>query len=110
MEQVSPRLSLGYLGKVQFDDRIRSGTRFVQLRASGTVSPGPGIAEPNCGQDSKISGLRATICDRDLDQNVFDIGLGIFHQHVEVAMFVEYTRIEQFEFRLILVAASILFY
>src|SRR6202041_211353 len=104
MEPAGIGLSLIYWTKVQFDDGIGSGARFVQLRASGSISPRPRIAEPNCGQNPKISSLRATICDRDLDQNVFDIGLGIFHQHVEVVIFVEYTRIEQFEFWLILVA------
>ena len=94
MEPAGIGLGLVQLRKVQFDDGIGSGARFVQLRASGTVSPGPRIAEPNCGQNPKISGFRATICDRDFDQDVLDIGLGIFHEYVEVAIFVEYTRIE----------------
>jgi hypothetical protein len=59
------------------------------------VSPRPGVAEPNRGKNAQISGFGTTICDRDLDQEVFDIGLGILHEHVEVAILVEYTtRIE----------------
>ncbi|HXP44379.1 MAG TPA: hypothetical protein VN833_29295 [Candidatus Acidoferrales bacterium] len=38
--------------------------------------------------------VRATVCNRHLDQNVLDIGLGIFHGHVEVAIFVEYAPTE----------------
>lgn len=107
MEPAGIGLSLVHWRKVQFDDGIGSGARFVQLRASGTISPRPRIAEPNCGQNPKISSFRATICDRDLDQNVLDIGFGIFHEHVEVSIFVEYTGIEQFEFRWALVALSV---
>src|SRR5579864_9759114 len=99
MEPAGIGLSPVDWGKVQFDEGIGSGARFVQLRTSSTISPRPRIAEPNRGQNPKISSLRATICDRDLDQNVVDIGLGILHAHVEVAIFVEYTGIEQFEFR-----------
>ena len=94
MEPAGIGLSLVHWRKVQFDDGIGGGPRFMQFRASGTVSPGPRVAEPNCWQNSKIRGFRATVCDRDLDQNVFDIGLGIFHEYVEVAIVVEYTRIE----------------
>src|SRR5580693_9571238 len=107
MEPAGIGLSLIHWRKVQFDGGIWSRAYFVQLRASGTVSPRPRITEPNCGQNPKISRFRATICDRDLDQNVIDIDLGIFHEHVEVAIFVEYTGIEQFEFGLALVALSV---
>src|SRR4029077_16769343 len=107
MEPAGIGLSLVHWRKVQFDDGIGRGARSVQPRASGTISPRPRIAEPNCGQNPKISRFRTTICERDLDPNVIDIGLGIFHEHVEVAIFVEYTGIEQFEFGLALVALSV---
>src|SRR4029077_4041443 len=107
MEPAGIGLSLVYWRKGQFDDGIGSGARFVQLRASGTISPRPRIAEPNCRKNSKIGGFRAAVGDSDLDQNVFDIGLGIFHDHVEVAIFVKYTRIEQFKLWLALVAAAV---
>src|ERR1700688_3780086 len=107
MEPAGIGLSLAHWRKVQFDDGIGSGARFVQLRASGTISPRPRIAEPNWWENPKISGFRATVCDRDLDQNVLDIGLGIFHEHIEVAIFVEYPLIEQFELWLALVALSV---
>src|SRR5579864_6053065 len=94
MEPAGIGLSLVHWRKVQFDDGIRSGAPFVQPRASGPISPRPRIAEPDCGQNPKISNCRGAICDRDLYQNVLDTGLGIFHEHVEVAIFVEYTRIE----------------
>src|SRR5581483_3405003 len=42
----------------------------------------------------------SAIRDDDPDQNVFDVGLGIFHLHVEVAVLVENAGIEQFELRI----------
>src|ERR1700688_3796134 len=94
MEPTGIGLRLVQRRKVQFDDGIGSGVRFMQFRASGMVSPRPRIAEPNCGQNPKTSRFRAAVCSRDLDQNVLDIGLGIFHGHVEVAISVEYAGIE----------------
>jgi len=41
-------------------------------------------SKPNRGQNAQIGGFGTTICDRDFDQDIFDIGLGIFHQYVEV--------------------------
>src|SRR5579859_1900252 len=55
MEPAGIGLSPVHWGKVQFDDGIGSGARFVQLRTSSTISPRPRIAEPNCGQNPKIS-------------------------------------------------------
>ena len=48
--------------------------------------------------------FRAAIRSRDLDQDVFDVGLGVFHEHIEVAVLVEYAGVQQFEFRLVLAA------
>src|SRR5208282_5746806 len=64
MEPAGIGLSLFHWRKVQFDDGVGSGARLMQLRASGTISPRPSIAEPNCGQNPKISSFRATVCDR----------------------------------------------
>src|ERR1700687_4768727 len=55
MEPAGIGLSVVHWRKVQFDDGIGSGASFVQLRASGTISPRPRIAEPNCWQKPKIS-------------------------------------------------------
>src|SRR5580692_7716064 len=107
MDPASIRRKLVRLRRAQFDDGIGSGAGLVQSWARSMTSPRPRIAKPNRGQNAQISGFGTTICDRDFDQDIFDIGFGIFHEYVEVAIFVEYTRIEQFELWLVPVAASI---
>src|SRR5437879_7882073 len=51
MEPASIRLRLVRLRSVQFNEGIRSGAHLVELRALGTTSPRPGVAEPNCGKN-----------------------------------------------------------
>ena len=43
-----------------------------------------------------LRGFRAAIVDRDFDQHVFRIGLGVFHKNIEVAVIVEDAGVEQF--------------
>ena len=54
------------------------------------------IAEPERRQDVQLGSFGAAIVDRDLDQNVFRRFLGIFHEHVEIAILVEDAGVEQF--------------
>src|SRR5262249_54378312 len=49
-----------------------------------------------------VRSLRPTVRDSDLDQNVLDIDLRIFHEDIKVSVIVENSGVEQFEFRLIL--------
>ena len=90
-------------------NRIRPGAFLSQLRLGSRVAPRPGVAEPDCGQEAQVRSLRPTIGDSDLDQNVFDIRLGIFHEDIEVAVVVENAGVEQFEFRLVLPPAAVFF-
>jgi hypothetical protein len=53
--------------------------------------------------------LRATVRNRDADQDVLRPGLGIFGHHVEVEVRVEDTRIGQFELGLLPAPALVLF-
>ena len=53
-------------------------------------------------------GFRSAVRRRDLDADVFHLHLGIFDQHVKVALFVENAGIEQFKFRVRLGAPSVL--
>ena len=68
--------------------------------------PGPLVAEPERRQDVQLGRLRAAVVDGDLDQDVFGRLLGIFHEHVEVAVLVEHARVEQFVLHLVPAAAA----
>ena len=59
------------------------------LRALVLVAPIPAVAKPECGQQVQRRGLRAAIARRDVDQDVFGGGFGVFDENVEVAIFVE---------------------
>src|SRR5258707_269259 len=93
---------------IQFHGGVRSDLRLMQLWSRRTCFPRPGISKPDRGQDAKAGGFWSKIRDRNLDQDVLDVNLGIFHQHVEVTVFVEHSGVEQFEFGLILTAPSVL--
>ncbi len=95
---------------IQLDHRVRSRSCLVQLRPPLAPSPRPGIAEPHRRQQAKIGGFRPAVRDRDLDQDVFGIGLGVFDEHIEVAIVVEYSGVEQFELRLVLPASPVFFH
>ena len=43
--------------------------------------------------------LRPTVGNRDPYTDIVPIGLGVLHKHVKVAVFIEYTGINQLEFR-----------
>src|SRR6266852_1362186 len=86
---------------VQFDDGVRSRAYLVQLLPPFATSPRPCVPEPNRRQKPKISGHRSTIRDRDLDQNVLGVSLGVFHEYIEIAVVVEHTRIHQSVLRVI---------
>ncbi len=67
----------------------------------------PDISKPQRRQQIELRFFRPAIPGRDLDQNVFRRGLGVFHEHVEIAVFVEYARVHQFEFRFALPSLAI---
>ncbi len=73
------------------------------------VAPGPGVAEPNGWKQAETGGLRTAIRDCDLDEDVFDIGFRVFDEHVEIAVVVECSGVEQFVFRIVPAAAAIFF-
>ncbi len=65
--------------------------------AAQVLSPGPGVAEPKRGQKMQGRGFRPTIPGGDFDENVFNVGLGVFEEDIEVAVLREDARIEQLE-------------
>jgi len=52
----------------------------------------------SCGtrpwQQAEIGGFGTAVRNRDLDQDVFGVGLGVLHEYVEVTVFVENTCVE----------------
>src|SRR6267143_2057900 len=59
---------------------------------------GPYVPKPHCRQQIELRFLRTAIPGRDLDQDVFRRRLGIFHEHVEIAVIIEHARVEQLVF------------
>ena len=91
----------------RFDDaRSRSAGNLLQTRPIHTAFPRPLVAKPERRQNVQFGLLRAAIVDADLDQNVFRRLFGILDEHVEVAILIEYARVEQFVFEFIASAAA----
>ncbi len=55
----------------------------------------------------KGGGLRAAIHHDEFDENIFDVGLGILDEHVEIAILGEDASVHEFEFGLSAVATAI---
>src|SRR5271166_6095004 len=83
------------MGLVQFGPMLRP-------------SPGPGVSEPDRGQQSKAGCFRSAIRYRNFDENVLGAGLRVFHKYIEISIVVECACIEQFELCLILAALPVL--
>ncbi len=92
---------------IQFDHRVWSNLRLVQLRTTPAPAPRPGIAEPHGGQQTQIRALGSTIRNRDLDQDILGIRFRVLNEHVEVAVLVEDSGVEQFVLRLVRAASTI---
>src|SRR5216684_2723598 len=71
------------------------------------LTPRPGIAKPQGRQQVQLSALRPAIYRGDANQDIFDIGLRVFHKYVKVAVLLEHSGIEQLKFRLLLAPAPI---
>ena len=62
-------------------------------------------------QHVDLRGVRTAIVDRDSHENVILIGFGVLHLDIEVAVFIENSRVDQLELhRRGAATASILFY
>src|SRR5262249_32319033 len=78
-------------------------------RGLGAVSgPAPGVAEPQLGQDMDFGVLGSAIVQRESQQDVLGVGLGILDLDVEVAIVVEDAGINQLELGLAPVAPGVL--
>src|ERR1700733_12620902 len=76
------------------------GTRIVP-------APGPSIPEPKRWKHVNVRCFSPSIVDTYLDQDIFGRLLGIFHEHVEIAVLVENSRVEQLVLGLIAVPSAI---
>src|SRR5438876_10237475 len=72
--------------------------------------PRPGVAKPERRQYIKRRGFRSTIYDSDAYKDILGRSLGVFNIHVEIAVSVEYTCVNQFIFGHAAPATTILFY
>ena len=72
-----------------------AGSRFEQRRLVLAIAPRPRVAEPQCRQDTQPGRFRPAIVHGDLDEHVLRPRLGVFDEHVEVAVVVEYAGVEQ---------------
>ena len=70
-------------------------SRFAQRRLAIVLAPRPGVAEPQCRQDAQPGRFRPAIVHGDPDEDVFRAFLGVFDEHVKVAVVVKYAGIEQ---------------
>jgi hypothetical protein len=68
---------------------------YPQAGAGAVVIPGPGVAEPERGQEVEVGGVWSTIRGADSDQDVVRGGLGVFDDNVEIAVIVEDARVYQ---------------
>ena len=89
------------------DARSRTSGDLLQSRPLRAAFPRPFVAEPKRRQYVQLGRFRAAVIDADLDQDVFRRFLGIFDEHVEIAVLIEHSRIEQFVFELIASAATV---
>ena len=83
--------------------------RLVAARGGGLGGAGPPrplVAEPDRRQHVDVGGVRSAVVDRDADQDVFDRGLGVFDEHVEVAIAVEDAGVEELELRRVAAARA----
>src|SRR5215467_1952260 len=72
------------------------------------LQPRPSIAKPDSGKKPQGSGLRAPVVCGNSDENVVHFGLGVFDEHVEVAVLFKSSAVEQFIFRILFRSATVL--
>src|SRR5215470_19287369 len=72
-----------------------------------TARPGPHVAEPERRQHVEGGWRRPPVPDGDLDEDVLGAGLGVFHEHVEVAILIEDARIQQLVLELLAAPAPV---
>ena len=80
----------------------------AQRRAGPVLSPAPGVAEPEGGQDLHLGGFRAAVRHLDADAEVLHVRLRVLDEHVEIAVMLEDAGIDQLELAACASAAAVL--
>ena len=70
------------------------------MRRANLPAPGPRIAEPQRRQQMQRGNFGSAINGRDSNQDFLDPSLAILDENVEIAIFLEYSGVDQFEFRI----------
>src|SRR5215510_985096 len=94
---------------VQLDNVLSAGVTGSHEGTRLILVPSPGVSKPDRGKYIQRCWFRSTIRDTDPNENVLAIGLRVLDKHVEISVLVEHACIQQFEFRLVLSAATIFF-
>ena len=102
---VQPKTSAA--GVIEFNRRIGPDFRHMQFRPRFTGVPGPGIPEPDGREQPQAGGFGAPVFNGNFDQDVFDVGLRIFHEHIEVAIVGKHSRVEKFKLWIALAATPV---
>ena len=95
---------------VQVDD-LRIAQVFIPIQV-GTWCvrcPGPGIAEPDGGEQVEFGEIRSAVVSGNPDQDVFVCGFGIFDKHVEVPVVVKCSGVHQLIFPFVFAALPVFF-
>jgi hypothetical protein len=84
-----------------------AGAVDLQRRPRARVAPRPGVAEPQRRQQVERGRLGPAVVRGDEHQQVVGPGLGVLDDHVEVAVVLKDTRIEQLVLEVLLAATSV---
>src|SRR6478736_2848990 len=71
------------------------------------LAPRPAIAKPQRRQQMQLRRFRPAIMDADLDEDVLGRFLGVFHEHVEVAILVKDAGLQEFILKFVPAAALV---
>jgi hypothetical protein len=74
-----------------------NGTRrhLTEGRLAIVLDPGPGVPEPERRQQAKPGRFHPTIVHGDSNEQVFRTFFGVFHEYVEIAVFVKHAGVEE---------------
>ena len=78
----------------------------LQVRLGATARPRPCVAKPERRQQMQHSGRGAAIAHADLDQQILRVPLGIFDEHVKIAVVVEDAGVQQLVLQVVAAAPA----
>ena len=72
------------------------------------AAPDPGVAVPERGKEMELGGLRPTVGDGDLDEDVLASVFGVLGKHVPVLVLVKDTRVLQLKLGVLMTTPAVL--